>query len=44
MKLFVEQKQFTDFENKCMVTKGDRCGTGMDLGFETGIYTSRHME
>ena len=35
----------SDFENKLVVTKGDRWWWGgMDWGFEIGICILRHME
>ena len=36
--------RLTDFENKLMVTKGDRCGGEMDWRFGTGICTLKYME
>ena len=38
------RNRLTDFENKFMVTKGDRFRGGRDWRFGTGICTLRYME
>ena len=42
-KLICRRETDSDFE-KFMLTKGHRCGGGMDLGFGIGICTWRCME
>ena len=36
--LFTKQKQTHRFENKLMVTKGERCGGGINYEFGINIY------
>ena len=38
------KNRLTAFENKLMVTKGDRGGRGMDFLFGIGICTLKYME